>query len=136
MTIFCDIPMFYRLKRRYVAAIFCILSALLSTLYTSNWGYIHRGIAASAIVYGYIVFFLALLYCIGSTWVNKFTFTCGKFTRRATVTLCVCYWVPLILSGCIHLWNPDYLLHAFAIFTGWMILVIIVLRIMLRDKPW
>ena len=132
VTSICDVHIFAKLKRRYVVAFICIISAGLSSMYTSNSGLVHRNTAASDRVQGYFVFGAAFFACTGATWWYKFTYTSRRYSRRATVALVVCYWVPLIGSAFIHWVNSDWLIHAFVIFTGWMIIVIIALKFVIR----
>ena len=46
-TIINDIPVFNQVKRHFIVMFICIFGALFAAVYTSNWGFTHRTVAAN-----------------------------------------------------------------------------------------
>ena len=127
VTVTCDTPYFAGIKRKYILLFYCILIVLGASMYTSNVGFIHRSMADGGIL-GYLLNVSCLTHCIAASWVHKFQEACENFGRRATIILIVCYWVPIVISGVLHLLEPNWMLYTAPVIAVWMILVIIFLK--------
>ena len=95
-------------------------------MYTFNVGYLHWNMADLAVPY--LNTSLALMTCIGATWVYRFKRTCEKFARKNTIALILGYWVPLIASGFVHFVDSNWLIWTFFALFAWLIVYLVVLK--------
>ena len=103
-------------------------------MYTFNVGYLHWNMADLAVPY--LNTSLALMTCIGATWVYKFELTCRNFARKNTIALILGYWVPLIASGFVHFVDSNWLIWTFFALSAWLIVYLVVLKYVMISQGY
>ena len=82
----------------------------------------------------YMFILLAFCHVIGATWVHKFHRTAELYSRKATVLLAVCYFIPLLVTGLVHYIDSSYMVYTAIGLFIWMVLAVIALKFLINHE--
>jgi len=86
--------------RKCVALILCVVGAIFSTLFCSNWGYTYLDVADHYIA-NYLMLGLGILQCFGGGWVYDAKSVMEQYNKRSVLILGIGYWLWTIVFGVI-----------------------------------
>ena len=110
---------------------FCVLGAIGSAMFCSNWGFTHLQVVNFQVLYTYILPFVGILECAGAGWFHKESHTRVRKTRKWVRILQCSYWIPLTLSGLVHLFDTSKFLLSIGIFWGIQLACIILFKFLM-----